>query len=754
MPQRKPIKVPFGQGMATAGDPAAVAAGFSEVQRNLQVRQGGRLDKRLAWKSESFSAKDGFIVWRDFTNDRNALATSDGSFYIQASNGTWGAATATGLNAGVQDYTNMGKRVYWISNVAGDIRSTFSYDGTTTETSGTGALGETISGETVCSFQRRLFLGNISMFVWNRLGVARAYGGSWTTNLVDVSTQTITGATIASITPQSSLGTENLIANGYTVPSGTKDGYLVYLAQFKSKSATYDMPLTISIYLHTVMTRSAAVVVGTRRRGDSGTGLSYRYRVITAGTTGAGAPAFTTAAGSTFADGTATWVNDGPMEVVSQAITVPSLTKSPNPTSFAVEALTAACPTDTEYGVKIKFGNESVPTGFERHAIEFGFKDATLSDGDPRKANFGQQLTVGRLKYPFFNVEMQDSAALKFENRILWCETDFPKYWRMINYVDLTDEPGKITVIRPHAGRLIAFMRTATFVYQGTARPNEPLQKEQVYMGVGCLGTRAIEFFEGAYYFIGEHQVYRFVPGSAPEPIVHEGLIEDVMARGADWVEDQATDDKPLIAINEKDREIWVYTQKAKIWVYSLDRNAWWYIDVIKDSSGGASEIVDMIYYNSRMHLIARTNGFVKQDSATTQDQSFATGSVVNFNVPAELWLHQLELPQRDDLFLEEIGLHNQVSATQSGSTFTAAVSFDGGVTFPRSNTVTIPVSTGGKQRMPVPLQQTGNNLTVKLTHDGLTGPTYFNILQVDGWVQQMGPEQPDTIPAQVSSSL
>jgi hypothetical protein len=739
--------------MVKAGDAARLSPDASEELLNVFHRPGPRLDKRGGWKSDVLgsnpTAGDGYMLWREVAQNRTRLILNNGTFYIKdAGAETWGSGIA-GAGAGVKDYTQYRGAVYWMANLSGGVPQRYSYDGAALDID---PFRERLSSESMVAWKDRLWFFNFYQFVNNRLGTTNAYAiGLWTPTNVNEAVVTASGITTSTITPTNTTSAKVELDLGYTVPSGSEDTHLVYRSNLRGKSPSYRMPVTLEIYVSQAAARSTAYSVGVIRRPTTPNG--FRYRVITAGTTGAGEPAWGTTIGGTTTDNTVTWVNDGPEAF--NAVEIELGNAEDNQGKFETHFVSARIPpmpSSMVAGVRLKFGT-TARASWELQPVDFGLKDG-LADGDVRKRNYGQQLTVGRYLYEFFNQESSDSAAIQFPNRISWTEPGQPREILEDAFFDMVDGNGGGVVIRPLDWALVAYKRDAIAVYQAVegAAATFPLEYVKTFPGVGCIHPRAIAIFEGLHFFAGEEEIYLFDGRNTPEPLIGQGMREAIFDKGTSWVETNGTAgyNRPLLRIHEKNRELWLYTQKGKFWIYNLDQKFWSSVNVVKDANQATTEIADLIYFNSKMYAIALDNKLIRLEETATQDDVYSAG-VTSYDVWADVWLHPFENLPREHQLIESIAVHHEISGVQGSSTLEAGVSTDRGATFPKSHTVTIPT---GLNPIFIPLWQMNPHITVRLRHKGKAGKDYFNLFYAEAWMQDRGLEVRTTNPTTVSATL
>lgn len=740
--------------MAKAGDGAHVAPGLSREIINLMHRPGPRNEKRPAWKSDStalVSGGYGFMIWRDAAGIDRLVVDKNGDINIKdAVTDVWSAAIV-GADRAVTDWTNYKKALYWMADFGYDVPQRFSYDGVALDID---PFRERLSSLSLCAWKDRIWMFNVAQFVWNRLDTSGAYVASgYTYTNVSAITVVTSGITTVHWGPTSNVTAMVERANATTLLSSNEPQTVVLRSDMQGVSPQWRMPMTLEVFVSSAAPRNTTVLVGSIRRPTAANG--YRYRVTVGGVTAVGEPAWGTVPGGITADGPVSWVNDGPDAFASSEFMVgTSLDNRGNFETNAVRATIPPIPDVLIVGARWKYGNTSFPTGWNFGPIIVALKDG-LTDGDPRKRNYGQQFTVGKFFYEFFNMESILTGAIKFPNRIICTEAGIPREIRADVYFEVVDGEGGGTAIRPMKEFLCAYKRRSISVYQvveGTAAARLPIRFVATFPGVGCIGTRAIEEFEGRHYFIGEAGVYVFDGTQDPQEITDDAVRETIFARTGTYVED-ILGLAPILRIDEKNREVRIYTQSDRIHVYGIDSKRWTSIDIVKDTGGGRSTVQDLIYHRRKFYAIATTNGLVREDLTTVRDEVYVAGVVSAFDVTTEAWLHVFEQIPRTDMLIEELEIHHEIAGDQTGSTLEIAVSNDRGKTFPKQHTVTIPITTDN-QPIRVPLWQSGADLTVRLRHKGATGPAFFNAFWIGAWTQDLGGELSDSVPATVSAAL
>ncbi len=738
MPRRF-IPIPLGS-VVRVGDTPHQPADVSREMRNVFHMPGPRVEKRPPWASDiagnapPVTSSIAYMKWSDDTNDVTRLIAASGDIRVKdAVTESW-AAPIVGAIAGVRDYANYQNSVWWMANDAGGVPQRYKYDGVDLDID---PFRERLSSETMCAWKNRIWMFNVYEFVLNRIGAVNAYGsgGDWVFTNVDVKLIVSNGRTMISWTPNNVASAKGEIANGYYVPASTKDTTLVLTSSLMGLAPLYNMPMSIEIFVSQAAPRNTLISAGIIRRPTTPNG--FRYRAKVGGTTAVGEPVWNAAPGSETTDGgTVIWVNEGSEVLASSPNDIgSSRDNGGKPELYGVVANVPAQAEDMLAGIRIKFGTEARPA-WELHPVVVGMKDGLL-DGDPRKANWGQQLTVGRYFYDFFNMQTADEAAIHYPNRILVTEAGIPTEIRSDVYYDVVDGDGGGTVIRPVRNSLLAFKRDTITIYdivEGPAASKLPVRYRDTVHAVGCLGPRAFDYFNGAAVFVGENEVYLFDggEGSQPIPLAGEAMREAIFARDADWIEDQLVANRPILRVDEKRKLMRLYTQKGVVWVYSFESKKWASQTVTSDANDGASEIIDMAAFRNRMYVLASTNGPVREDPTATQDYVNGIGLV---NVTAEMMLHPFEVIPLTDTTIETIEIHGEITA--ANGIVIADVSFDGGVTWPAEHRVTVPVVAA--QPIVIPLWQTNRRLDVRLRHVGFAGADYFNAFWIGAWVTENG---------------
>jgi hypothetical protein len=766
MGQRKTISLGLNRGQWSGGDPALMAEGYCRKVRNMLLRPN-RWSQRPPFTYDNVATSGGRIglaLWNDGSYNR-LIAMGSGGAYVKATSGeTWTLAGST-LNPKTWDHTNHNGSVYAI--MSGTFQQPYawfwSYNGTSVDyptlgggTSGT--LDGSLQARSLTAFKSRLFIGGVSLYFQNQLGYSfgtdPAYDPTdWT--LTNVTAETITsGSTVTGRVTPTNTTTAKMSA---LFAIGAFNDF-TWLCPLRGTHPSYRMPVTLSVkYGNAWVTNdydAGDIVVPT-------TANDYRYRCTVAGTAGGVEPVWPTVVGTTIVDGGVTWICEGSDVVVTTQQYVPTATES---SAFKVFVLQGSVP-DGAFGYlrcEIKFTHGSAIT---LAGVDFSYKDG-LTEGAPNKANYQQQVTTGSFIYPMGQDETDDLNTVYHTDYIYWTEIAQTQRIRATNFIRLTDAPGAITAIRPVQGRLVAFKRNAAWVFSSTDDPDFPIIPDgDAKIGFGCLGPKALDVFEDIAYFIGENEIYSWDLSGAPVPLCGDAMREEIMSKAsATWVESQATYNTPLLRVDQKNRELWVYTQKGRLYVYDLDEKAWSVHDAGGDTSVNPTgyEVADMLYNPNTGHMYfafgtaaAGTAGVARLDPTVTDaEDSISTSGTLP--VYSEIWPRPIETSgPRADVLVEAVRFHHAVTSSQTSQTTTAAVSFDHGQTFTKTNQVTLdPVSTGEYRPMEVALYQSWGSCLVRLLHAGKGGANSFNVSQCEVDVQVERGEYRKDNPTAGSASL
>lgn len=728
--------------MVTSGDAARNRPGSSELLRNVVVEAGGKISKRTGWDSTASaslaSAPEAFLKWQDEQNavERFVALTATGIHIWDGS--AWGAEIAGG-ETGLKDFANSRSRLIWAAGTG-----LYSYDGLTLDDD---PFHVAFGADSVCSWVGRTFLGRCKAAVANELITAKAYVTSgWGILNATRDTYTSGSATIIRITPDSgSTAIPYLYSGTVLVPASAEYEPVVWRSDLRTENASDPVPITLEVQVNNQVARNQFYNVGevVTVASASGYPTAYRYRCRTAGTTSALAPTYNEGLSETTTDGGAVFVNEGPSSIAQKEILLDSATDNQGEWTTTYFPISVPPRANTiELIIYISWGHASKTSAgapdpqIVRAPIAVGLKDG-LADDNPAKQNYGQQVTLGKFWYDFFNKESDTSRSIDYPSRVYFTEPLTDEI-REANYIDFTETTGPITALRAVDDDTLAiFKRGGILLLAPGPKADLPVVRSAYLPGVGALHARAVAQFEGITYFIGESGIYAFNGESVPVEITTDEIRGAIFAEGA-WIEDGSSlANIPTLRIHEKRKELWVMGQQKKVFIYSIPRKAWTFFDVVKDSSDGTSEIRDFAFFNGAMHLSAVSNGPLKEGA--TRDELYSGGAVSTNPVKAEVWLRPIETMRREDVLIESLEIRHKATGSQASTTLTAYVSTDDGETFPRFHVVQLEASGGGLTLARIPLWQRGSRLTVKLVSDGDSDPSIFNLFEVVVWFQVKG---------------
>jgi hypothetical protein len=738
--------------MYNSGDPASVPEGRTTWMQNM-IRRPGRWAKRDAFINTSVTGIAGSAIWEDTASGTFrliAFKTDGASLDIlrqTAGSSNFSDTTLSVNGTAVGAAVNYRGKLYFTltddTGTEGDPSGMVAYDGSAVQTNPLG--GERIYARSLATFVDRIFLGGTTLAIDNKLGTTTAYDSTDWSTTTTTTTNITNGSSITSrITPTATTLSKIYKANKYTVAASTTDTGLVFRSDFRGTSPTYAMPLTTEIYYSEVWVTLTAYTAGAIRVPTTAGGNGFRYRATVAGTSAAGEPVWPTTVGTTVADGTVTWICDGRDAIASQPVTVPPMTDDQAWTSSWCRAVVPPMPASANVGVRIKFGTDAI-SAIELAPIDISLKDG-VTDGEVRKGNRGQQLTEGKFAYPFFNQESTATATVERGSDIYWTETSDPNTVEGDNFFHLRDLPGRITAMAVVGGRLIVFKERGMWVFQGTADPENPIVRESFFSDAGCVFHDAVTVFEDRLYFIANNEVYSYEPGGTPRPLCGDAMREDVppntsvMAR---W---------PSVAVHHDDRTLILVSLNsfngAHFYVMDIDSGEWglWRTDITADAECGLLRWIPG--EDGRLFLgIDVTAGTLDLHRLGVNSGDGAA----NADVLSSILLRPIcsYFPDRE-MSLDAVAVH----AIATSTNLRVNIGNNGGVTFPKDNTVTLPSSTSVYARTVIPTRQTGSRLAIYLDNDDTAGEQILSISRVDVIVRDLGPARVTSTPTQVLANL
>ena len=773
------IPLPTG-GEFRAGDPASVPDGFVLYLHNMLLRPN-RLDSRPPAIYDNVDSVVGLALWEDITNQQTRfVAVSGSNLYVKNATGeTWSAAIPIGLTPGrMTDYANFeGVLCMMFDNGAGVPSRILSYDGTTVATAP--IASGTITGRCTATLGKRRFIGMPRVTILlvaagaaktNASTYAMTYDwttADWTKTNVTASILTASaGQLTCRLSPQSTADSacDVIMASGsgFLVPPQGGVSPLVWRFEARGVDAAYDVPITLELLITIGRANTTAYVVGDLVTVVAADGNTYRYRCTTAGTSAGAPPVFPAAIGATVADNTVTWTNEGSDVVASMAGTVFNVTDVPTFTPYFLDCLLPAATNLVSYRARVKFYNADTTALTTLAPIDISYRDG-LSDTNPAKACHGSQWTAGPYHMPFINKETTTTLSRQANlESIIWSEILEPSTFRGVNNYEPKEAAGLPTALKVSGGRLLLFKRRAMWQFYLTEDPDNPILPETpARIGVGALGPRAIDVLDDETFFIGEYEVYRMKIGYAPRPLGGTAMREAIFDYGANWVESQATYNEPLLAVDRKNREVWVYTQKGKLFCYHIGDEAtpdayrpltpedgkWSEHDI------NGQEISEMAFNptTDEMYIAIGGKGLVRLDpSATAKDEIDSTLTL--YSVSKDITFRPIEaFSPRYDALLNEIGVYHTATAAQTNETLTLSISLDRGTTFAYTNVVRFDPAVA---RIPITVWESGPSITLKLTHTGQTGKAIWSFSRAEAALQLKRGEWPQVFPTQISNTL
>lgn len=757
-PQKQSIRIPlpfggiysggnrYGTGTTAQFDPAQVPDGKSYDVENF-VHRPGRWETSPQWAATSLTSGVAEVKrWEDNTNGTARLVAyvTNGAnldLYLQDSGANTfpGVATASVAATSVADATDYRGRQFFATDTA-----ICAFDGSSVTSNALG--GETIYADSLATFIDRIFLGRVHVSIANQLTVAQSYDptASWAT--INVTAEKVTNGTsiIGRLTPTNTTTASLYLKDIYTVAAATKDTFLRYWCDLRNTSAVYAVPVKIEVYYSQIWVAGATYAVGHIRVPTTAGGNGYRYRVtsITTGVAAGVEPTWPTTVGTTVVDGGVTWICDGTdacgsTESAAGGLVIPNISDEPNFTRTSVLARIAPNPQSTKVGLRIVFGNSGSPT-YTLTSLEMSLRDGK-TDGDLNKANRGQQLTVGRFGYDFFNQESSTTATVAHDDRVYWTETADPNDLRGNNYFQCQDIAGRITAIRSIAGRLVVFKQRGMWVFAGTDNPDIPIRLERFYRDIGCRGPIAVDAFEDHLYFISPFsEIFEWAPGSDPRPLAGDAMREALINPAGFAV--------TSLTVDGYQKELWLCAEGSVVSpifaVYNMRTDEWYRRTTFSGTStkrvlyspGGAVVYGWNASSGGQLYIL---NG------ATTGDPS------VTFTA---IWTPRyIEGPPHSDIFVKELWLRYVRPA--GACTMQVVTNYlTGGTLIQKTLVVSLPVGAGSRA-VPIPVFQRGDRFAFTFTFTPTATDSKFAITSCEADCDII-PGNPPLNPTYVSGAL
>jgi hypothetical protein len=749
-----------GRGMWSGGDAAEMPDGYARRWRNIVLRSRvAQLRPQLTYDGRANVR--GLGLWYDELNRMARLVAADVNsgtykFYAKGTSGeTWSeiASNSSGIfvTTILDQVSYRGSWFASVPTVIGGSSPAFvnSYDGTTFK------LGDSLpfAPYSMTVFKERMVYGGVRFSGTNLVDDIDVYAydaiNKWTRTTTEATEITGNGTTTYRITPTATTGSEVSLL----VPSGVanyfgslqEDTY-TFLCELGAVSESYDMPVTVQVKYASARANLTEYAIGQIVVPATPNGL--RYRCTVAGTSDAAPPVYPTALTSPYVtDGTVTWMLDGSDVANKKETKILAVSKLAGwtPTYVTVTIPNGA---DTDLRLVIKFGTTATPT-ITLAPLDFAFLDG-LPEDDPRKRNHGQQFTPGDFTFPFFSNETTDPFVIDQPDHVYLSEPLQPRTFKASRNYRLTERPGAITAARAVGEKLALCKAGARWLFGATESPSIPILPEgSAQFDSGPLNPKAGEVGpDGAFYYVGDTGVFRWdVVRNNTTELCGDAMRDEIMNKNAaSWCESQpAPANRALLAIDQRNREMYVYTQKGKWYVKSLDAppGAGW---VTHDAGGGDSvnpvgyQICDMAYnpttgnmYFAFTTAAAGTAGLARLDPTVTpaQDSISTSGTLP---VWAEIWPRPIEaMTPSVDVQVNTIRFYHKVTESQAGQTMRGDISFDQGVSFTKSLTFDLaPLSTGGFVPLEFPTFQAWNTIQTRLVHSGEGGAGNFAVSRIE----------------------
>lgn len=796
-PARQYIALPIG-GMSSAGDASAIGQDNARLIRNFLHRPGGRIDARPPFTYDGLLNISGLVTWEDIPNQQTrfgALDTSNNLYLKNVGAETYGAPFTSASTQGgrLTGFTTLRGVLYaCFDDGAGNPRTIASFDGTTliaadiTAPPAVWPLNALLASRQVVSFIDRLFFMGVRIAIANIASITDSYdwtGSHWPKTNITATKQFLSGITSAfqcMLYPTSTAAQSCQII--YSRSIGPLNVGLVPIAASNTPSTAMwrfdvlgtdplnQVPFTLEMVLWSIKANTTAYNVGDMIGGQNG----FAYVCSQAGTTGTNV-ALGTVVNVETTDNTVKWMCIGTDVMGTMESFVPTSVAAPDFTPFYVMATVPPQTNGVVLTPRLKLYNTTQPALSVLSPIIISRIDG-FADGDPRKANHGQQWTLGDFYYEFFNQFNSTTRILNVE-AIMWSETSQPKEVRAINTYQPQEEAGMPTMGCVSGGRLVMAKRRAIWSFVGNTSPdaadNPILPEGPAQLGTGVIGPQAWDISaDDEIFFIGETEVYRYQVGNIPLPICGDEMREEIMDHlSGTWVEDQPTYNMPLLAIDPVNREVWVYTQRGVLYCYHdmLNRlpaatamiynpkakGLWSKHDVAQD---GTKDVSALMFnpVTGKMMVSFGGHGLTRLDQTigNTLDTIDAGAGIMS---SAQVILRPIELfAPRIDAIIEEIAPYLVIERVggiylpQSGQ-LTMGVSYNRGLTFPNYDTVTFDPSV---PRVPFPVFQFGSSVTLSLTYTGPLGAQAIAISKIEAVAQMLGSELAQVLPSQVGSNL
>jgi hypothetical protein len=241
-------------------------------------------------------------------------------------------------------------------------------------------------------------------------------------------------------------------------------------------------------------------------------------------------------------------------------------------TEWIRPGLSVEVPPGVAFKVRVSAGTADTPLSSTGATLGLSIAQGT---SDATEYTRGTLVTNGRFFFtrPGINSmsTMIPGSYLEYEeypDRVIWCETDSPRWWRAENFEEMHESPGAIVAAGTGAAGVAFFKKRGMWIYKFTDNKDKPLQYFDYMDGYGCLGVRAITSAFGKLYWLDDSQLYEWDFSSEPKKLVPSQLRSYLFDRAA-------RSSNPLVAVREDTSEIVVQIRDGKQHVLNLDTGGW-----------------------------------------------------------------------------------------------------------------------------------------------------------------------------------
>lgn len=751
MAVRQQIPVEIGRGQFSGGDAARVPDGFVRKLRNI-VYTDGETVSRPPLTYDNLTNIRALEIYHDRAAGASRLvavksvapiASTNSVFFRKGASGeTWDAGV-TGDAYSRYEYVHDSATYNDLLMVAGytaayEKTSVVAYDGATVDTS---PLQErfaySLGPKALAVYKQRLFLAAPTVYFQAEAGDVYDFSG-WTATSCTLSTVAEGSTTTRVLTPTATTGAM-FRGGGFSLDSTDTLRTVRWLVSAAPTSPTYALPLTFQLryrrarFNNTVYPAGAIVTPSTPN--------GFMYRCIVAGTSAAGAPVYPTTIGGQVVDGGVTWLCEATDVLTEARVNVSTLSQGSGPTFWDLKARIPEQNAAAGFDCVILFGHGGAAITLA--SAKISFLDGRADD-DPRKANYGQQLTRGTFQYPFVNNDDwigvgSPIGEVDHDDYIYFTDVSGMTVSAESNY-RVTEVPGAVTGLRSVAGKLVVFKHKARWVFSASEDSNIVVLPEgDAYVCDGNRNAKSHDVSdEGVLYWAGENGVYESKdPHDIPREICGAAMRAEMFSKSAStWVESQAAPaNRVLLTVDQRNKRVLVYVQKGVIHCYDIRQEAWSVIDAGGDSTISARgyQICDMTYnpgtghtYIAFSEAATGTAGLARLDATQSpaEDQISSSGTL---DVHHDLILKPVEGRPRVDLALDQVFMH--VDSSTSGQMASASVSFDQGATFEETDAPReIDTTDANYEPMRFSIWQSWGTMTPRILVSGKAGASALKI--------------------------